>query len=64
MCRPIFAISDAEWNLDSYPEKYNATLNIGVKSQVKATKQKIKSRKIREGWIALLARFSRILRSK
>lgn len=35
MCRPIFAISDAEWNLDSYTEKYNATLNTGVKSQVK-----------------------------
>lgn len=40
MRRPIFAISDAEWNSDSYTEKYNATLNIGVMSQVKTTKIK------------------------
>lgn len=32
MCRAIFAISNAERNLDSYMEKYNATLNINVKT--------------------------------
>lgn len=45
MCRPVFAISDAEWNLDSYTEKHTAMLNIGVKRQVKKPQKTNKTKK-------------------